>query len=108
MFFLYPLKKQSNCTYARAVQLLCCWRVDQRILFMALGIIHAIAIQAPNILNSKSVTVAIATPTDTTTRARTCIPSTNFPISFFKRFNKKLYEYHTGHTLQDSFILPKL
>lgn len=67
-----------------AVQLLCCWRVDQRILFMALGIIHAIAIQAPNILNSKSVTVAIATPTDTTTRARTCIPWTNLPISFLR------------------------
>ena len=45
---------------------------------MALGIIHAIATKAPNKLNSKSVTVAIATPTETTARAKTC---TNIGLS---------------------------
>lgn len=59
-------------SYARAVQLACCCRLDHKILFMALGTIHAIAIKAPNKLNSKSVTVATATPTDTTARAKTC------------------------------------
>ena len=59
-------------TYAKAVQLPCCCNLDHKILFMALGIIHAIATKAPNKLNSKSVTVAIATPTETTARAKTC------------------------------------
>lgn len=63
----------TTTTYARAVQLPCCCKVDHKILFMALGIIHAIAIRAPNKLNSKSVTVAIATPADTTAKAKTCI-----------------------------------
>lgn len=59
-------------TYASAVQFSSCCRLDHKILFMALGIIHAIAIKAPNKLNSKSVTVATATPAETKTRAKTC------------------------------------
>lgn len=59
-------------TYASAVQLACCCKLDQRILFIELGIIHAMAMHAPKTLNSKSVTVATATPADTTTRAKTC------------------------------------
>ena len=38
---------------------------------MALGIIQSIAMKAPNMLNSKSATVAIATPIETTQRAKT-------------------------------------
>lgn len=45
---------------------------------MALGTIQAIAIKAPNRLNSKSVTVATATPTETTNKAKTC---TNMTLS---------------------------
>lgn len=59
-------------TYARAVQLYCCCRFDHRILLTALGIIHANAMQAPNKLNSRSVTVATATPADTIVKASTC------------------------------------
>eukprot|EP01018_Ginkgo_biloba_P006494 Gb_32640 [translate_table: standard] len=54
---------------ASAVQLSCCWRFDHKILFTALGIIHAMAIKAPNRLNCKSVTVATATPIETTSNA---------------------------------------
>lgn len=60
-------------TYASAVQLPCCCRLDHRILLMALGIIQAKAIQAPKKLKSRSVTVATATPAETTTSARTYI-----------------------------------
>lgn len=59
-------------TYASAVQLACCCKLDQRILFIALGIIHAMAIHAPKTLNSRSVIVATATPAETTARAKTC------------------------------------
>ena len=38
---------------------------------MALGIIQSIAMKAPNMLNSKSATVTIATPIETTQRAKT-------------------------------------
>ena len=38
---------------------------------MALGIIQATATNAPNKLNSRSVTVAMATPRDTTANAIT-------------------------------------
>lgn len=58
-------------TYARAVQLFFCWRLDHKILLMALGTIQAAAIKAPNKLNSKFVTVATATPIETTTSAST-------------------------------------
>lgn len=58
-------------TYARAVQFPCCCKLDHNILLMALGTIQATAIQAPNMLNSKSVTVATATPNETATRAAT-------------------------------------
>lgn len=51
---------------------------------MALGIIHAIAIRAPNKLNSKSVTVATATPADTTAKAKTCIIAMTYMISALK------------------------
>lgn len=71
-------RTNKSTSYARAVQLVCCWRFDQRILFTLLGTIHASAIQAPKKLNSKSVTVATATPTDTTAKARTCIIVLNF------------------------------
>jgi len=62
-------------TYARAVQLPVCCRLDHKILLTALGMIHANATQAPKKLNSRSVTVATATPTDTTVSARTCVAS---------------------------------
>lgn len=58
-------------TYANAVQFSCCCRLDQRILLTALGMIHANAIQAPKRSNCRSVTVATATPIDTTKSART-------------------------------------
>lgn len=45
--------------------------LDQRILLTALGIIQANETQAPKRLNFKSVTVAIATPIDTTASAIT-------------------------------------
>ena len=61
----------SRVPYARAVQLLCCCRFDHRILFTALGTIQATATQAPNVLNSRSFTVATATPTDTMANAMT-------------------------------------
>lgn len=60
-------------TNASAVQFPCCCKLDHKILLIALGTIHATAIQAPNTLNSKSVTVATATPNETTTRAATYI-----------------------------------
>lgn len=53
-------------TYAKAVQFSRCCILDHKILLVALGMIHANATQAPNRLNCKSVTVATATPTDTT------------------------------------------
>lgn len=59
-------------TYAKAVQFSCCCKLDQRILLTALGIIHANAIQAPKRSNWRSVTVATATPIDTTVSASTC------------------------------------
>nr|GEX52672.1 hypothetical protein [Tanacetum cinerariifolium] len=46
--------------------------LDHKILFMELRSVHEVAIQAPNKLNFKSVTVAIATPTETTASASTC------------------------------------
>lgn len=58
--------------YAKAVQFSCCCSLDQRILFTALGIIHANATQAPNRWNCRSVTVATATPIDTTVSAKAC------------------------------------
>ena len=68
------MQKQNRVsfTYARAVQFACCCRLDHKILFIELGIIHAIAMQAPKKLNSKSFTVATATPPETTTKAKTC------------------------------------
>lgn len=60
-------------TYAKAVQFPCCCKLDHKILFMALGIIHITATIAPNKLNSKSDTVATATPADTAAKAKTCI-----------------------------------
>ena len=63
------LKKSA--TYAKAVQFSRCCKVDQRILLTALGIIHANATQAPKRLNCKSVTVATATPIETTVSAST-------------------------------------
>lgn len=74
--YVWQKLKRAN-TYARAVQLPSCCRLDHSILFIALGIIHAIAIKAPNRLNSKSVTVATATPVETTTKAKTCVPKMN-------------------------------
>lgn len=71
MRIIVSLVENFIITYARAVQFPVCWRLDQRILFTALGIIQATAIHAPNALNSRSVTVATATPTDTTARANT-------------------------------------
>lgn len=59
-------------TYANAVQFSRCCILDHKILLVALGMIHAKATQAPNRLNCKSVTVATATPTDTTVSATTC------------------------------------
>lgn len=59
-------------TYARAVQLASFCSLDHRTLFTALGIIHAIEINAPNRFNSKSVIVATATPAETTNRAKIC------------------------------------
>lgn len=56
-------------TYAKAVQFSCCCILDQRILLTALGTIHANATQAPKRLNCKSVTVATATPIETTVSA---------------------------------------
>ena len=58
-------------TYAKAVQFSRCCILDHMILFTALGIIHAKAIHAPNKWNCRSVTVATATPMDTTVRAST-------------------------------------
>lgn len=58
-------------TYANAVQFSRCCILDHKILLVALGMIHAKATQAPNRLNCKSVTVATATPTDTTVSATT-------------------------------------
>lgn len=57
-------------THAKAVQFSCCCSLDQRILFTALGTIHANATQAPKKWNCKSVTVATATPIDTTVNAK--------------------------------------
>jgi hypothetical protein len=68
---MLPGKFLDKVTYAKAVQLSCCCRVDQRILLTALGIIQASATQAPKRLNCKSVTVATATPIDTTVSATT-------------------------------------
>jgi hypothetical protein len=67
------LPKQTKITtYARAVQFPLCCKFDHKILFTALGIIQATATQAPKRLNSKSVTVATATPHDTTANVITC------------------------------------
>lgn len=65
------MRKRAD-IYARAVQLPFCCRLDHRILLIPLGIIHAMAIMAPNRLNSKSVTVATATPKETKTKDKTC------------------------------------
>lgn len=64
-------KFSTSSTYAKAVQFSCCCRLDQRILLTALGTIHANATQAPKSWNCRSVTVATATPIDTTVSART-------------------------------------
>jgi len=56
-------------THDKAVQFSCCCSLDHRILFTALGTIHANATQAPNTWNCRSVTVATATPIDTTVNA---------------------------------------
>jgi hypothetical protein len=53
---------------------------------MALGTIHAKATQAPKKLNSKSVTVAIATPNDTTASVIAC----NVEGKFQKKEGEKL------------------
>lgn len=66
------MKGRKGKTYARAVQFPLCCKLDQRILFTALGTIHANATQAPKKLNSKSVTVATATPNDTTASVTAC------------------------------------
>ena len=58
-------------TYAKAVQFSCCCRLDQSILLTALGIIHDKAMHAPKKWNSRSVTVATATPIDTIVNAST-------------------------------------
>lgn len=81
--------------YAKAVQLSRCWRFDHRILLTALGIIHANAIQAPKRSNSRSVTVATATPTDTTVSARTC----NF-------FQQKKNLVIKGRLINNKFFFP--
>lgn len=79
-------KKIRKSTYARAVQLLFFCRLDQRILFIALGIIHTNAIQAPKKLNCRSVTVATATPIDTTVKAKTCIIGSSTQYLFIKKY----------------------
>ena len=52
--------------YPSAVQFPCCCKLDHKILLAALGAIQAIATKAPKKLKSRSVTVAIATPKETT------------------------------------------
>ena len=68
------LRREKIKAYARAVQFPICCKFDHKILFTALGIIQASATQAPKKLNSKSVTVAIATPNETTTSMITYNP----------------------------------
>jgi hypothetical protein len=70
-----PIKLLVINTHDKAVQFSCCCSLDQRILFTALGMIHANATQAPNKWNCRSVTVATATPIDTSVNANTCIVS---------------------------------
>jgi hypothetical protein len=65
-------RKAGLRTYASAVQFPVCCKFDHRILFTALGTIHANATQAPKKLNSRSVTVATATPNDTVASVITC------------------------------------
>jgi hypothetical protein len=59
-------------------------------LFTALGIIQDSATQAPKKLNSKSVTVAMATPNETTTSVITYIQKIYFLNSLRLQFEKSL------------------
>jgi hypothetical protein len=77
------LKREKIKAYARAVQFPLCCKFDHRILFTALGIIQASATQAPKKLNSKSVTVATATPNETTTSVITYNPKRYIFLELF-------------------------
>jgi hypothetical protein len=57
---------------------------------MALGTIHAKATQAPKKLNSKSVTVAIATPNDTTASVIACNVEGKFQRRRGKNFSSSV------------------
>ena len=56
-------------TYARALRLSFCWRLDH-ILLTAVGMIHATAMQALAKIDFQSASAATATPVDITVSAR--------------------------------------